>query len=140
MNRGDRLSGALLVALGVLTLGTAIFFLLLRPPLLPEDIRHTGIDVSSLPPAFLDWLRIVFRTWGGFIAGFGIVLLGIGTFTLTGRARWLHWSTAAAVLVAFGRFLFSNIVLASDFLWFISLLSLLAFGTAALLALRRGRD
>lgn len=138
MNGGDRLSGAPLVILGVLTIGTAMFFLVLRPPLLPEDIRHTGIDVGTLPPAFLDWLGIVFRTWGGFIAGFGIVLLGIGTFTLTGRTRWLHWSTAAAVLVAFGRFLFSNIVLSSDFLWFISLLFLLAVGTAAMLALRRG--
>jgi len=133
------LSGALIFALGVLTLGTAIYFLALRPPLLPEDIRHSGIDIATLPPAFFDWLGVVFRSWGGFIAGFGIVLLGIGTFMLTGRTRWLSWATAAGVLVAFGRFVYGNTILNSDFLWFIAILFLLAAGSALSLLLRHRR-
>lgn len=76
--RKDLLGGALTTALGVFTLGIGVYFLFLRPSLLPEDIRHTGIDAATLPVAFVDWLGIVFSTWGGFIAGFGIVLLGIG--------------------------------------------------------------
>lgn len=73
--RTDVLGGSLTLALGLLTVGTGVYFLVLRPPLLPEDIRRTGIDQGALPPAFLDWLGIVFHTWGGFIAGFGISLL-----------------------------------------------------------------
>ena len=133
------LSGILLLVLGLLTMGTAVFFLVLRPALLPEDIRHTGIDPGTLPPAFLEWLGTVFRTWGGFIAGFGVLLLGIGGFLLSGRARCLYWATAIGAVVAFGRFLFSNILQDSDFLWFISALFALAAATAISLLLRRGR-
>ena len=139
VDRRDALSGILLLVLGLLTMGTAVFFLVLRPALLPEDIRHTGIDPGTLPPAFLEWLGTVFRTWGGFIAGFGDHLLGIGGFLLSGRARCLYWATAIGAVVAFGRFLFSNILLDSDFLWFISALFALAAATAISLLLRRGR-
>ena len=139
VDRRDALSGILLLLLGLLTMGTAVFFLVLRPALLPEDIRHTGIDPGTLPPAFLEWLGTVFRTWGGFIAGFGVLLLGIGGFLLSGRARCLYWATAIGAVVAFGRFLFSNILLDSDFLWFISALFALAAATAISLLLRRGR-
>lgn len=139
VDRRDALSGILLLVLGLLTMGTAVFFLVLRPALLPEDIRHTGIDPGTLPPAFLEWLDTVFRTWGGFIAGFGVLLLGIGGFLLSGRARCLYWATAIGAVVAFGRFLFSNILLDSDFLWFISALFALAAATAISLLLRRGR-
>lgn len=137
--KNDPLSGTLIIVLGVLAVGTAVFFLTLRLPLLPEDIRHTGIDPSGLPPAFLDWLRIVFRTWGGFVAGFSLVLLGIGAFMLTGRARWLYWATAAGIVVAFGLFFISNVSLASDFLWFIAATFLLACGLAVLLVLKSRR-
>ena len=139
VDRRDALSGILLLVLGLLTMGTAVFFLVLRPALLPEDIRHTGIDPGTLPPAFLEWLGTVFRTWGGFIAGFGVLLLGIGGFLLSGRARCLYWATAIGAVVAFGRFLFSNLLLDSDFLWFISALFALAAATAISLLLRRGR-
>ena len=139
VDRRDALSGILLLVLGLLTMGTAVFFLVLRPALLPEDIRHTGIDPGTLPPAFLEWLGTVFRTWGGFIAGFGVLLLGLGGFLLSGRARCLYWATAIGAVVAFGRFLFSNILLDSDFLWFISALFALAAATAISLLLRRGR-
>ena len=139
VDRRDALSGILLLVLGLLTMGTAVFFLVLRPALLPEDIRHIGIDPGTLPPAFLEWLGTVFRTWGGFIAGFGVLLLGIGGFLLSGRARCLYWATAIGAVVAFGRFLLSNILLDSDFLWFISALFALAAATAISLLLRRGR-
>jgi hypothetical protein len=131
--------GALTSALGVLTTGIGVYFVFLRPPLLPEDIRHTGVDPTTLPPAFLDWLGIVFPTWGGFIAGLGVVLVGIGVFMLSNRTLWLHLGTAAGVLVAFGRFVFSNIMLSSDFLWFITTMFLLALAVAVVLVVNTVR-
>lgn len=69
--RKDVLSGALTCVLGILRVGVGIYFLILRPPLLPEDLRRTGVDPNALPPAFVEWL---FSTWGGFIVGFGATL------------------------------------------------------------------
>ena len=135
----NRIAGAFVVALGVFTLGTAVYFLVLRPPLLPEDIRHTGIDPGMLTEEFLAWLAIVFRTWGGFIAGYALALLGVGLFMVTGKVRWLYWPVSLGAVIAFGRFLLSNIVLSSDFLWFISFLFLLAVVAATLLAFSRDR-
>ena len=44
--RRDKVAGGLLLALGVLTLGTAIYFLAIRPPMLPEDTHFTGVAVD----------------------------------------------------------------------------------------------
>lgn len=133
------LSGILLLALGLLTMGTAVFFLVLRPALLPEGIRHTGIDPGTLAPGVPGMARHRVPRLGRFIAGLGVLLLGSGGFLLSGRARCLYWATAIGAVVAFGRFLFSNILLDSDFLWFISALFALAAATAISLLLRRGR-
>ncbi|WP_011583191.1 MULTISPECIES: hypothetical protein [Chelativorans] len=134
----NRLSGTLLTILGVLAFGTGIYFLGIRPALLPEDIRFTGIDEATLPQAFLDWLGIVFRTWGGFITGFGIVLTGIGVATFSGDARWLRYGTAAGILVVFGRFAYSNVVIGGDYLIFIASMFVLALICAAILIWKAG--
>ncbi|MEQ1945294.1 hypothetical protein ABMA32_23010 [Mesorhizobium sp. VNQ89] len=138
-SRKDAISGTLLVVLSVVTLGIATFFLIVRPPMLSEDIAYTGVDINTLPEAFHDWLRIVFRTWGGFIAGLGCLLVGIGVFLLTGRRRWLYLASAAGITLAFGRFLLSNIELGSDFLWLIAAVFSLALCAGVLLVVRSSR-
>jgi hypothetical protein len=126
MSKVDRVATMLLLTLGVLTVGTGGYFHSLRPPLLPEDVRVTGMTPEVLPAAMLEWLRIVFRTLGGFVAGFGILLVSGGAYMMTRRRRVLEWGAAVALLVAFGRFLASNVVLRSDYLWFIGALFALA--------------
>lgn len=107
--------------------------------MLPEDVRVTGVAPDVLPTAFLGWLTVVFRTWGGFVTGFGIMLGGFGVTLLTGHANASRWGIMMGVAIAFGRFLYSNIVIGSDFLWFIALLFGLA--VAAVVALAKvGRD
>ena len=133
----ERIGGVLLLILGVLTLGTGSYFLLLRPPLLPKDLRFTGVDPKLLDPRMITWLGIVFRTWGGFMAGLGILLGAVGANLLTARERVLRWGATAAVLVAFGRFLLSNLILHSDHLPFISAMFAIAIVAASRLV-RRG--
>jgi len=123
-------AASLSAVLGVLTVGTGVYFIALRPSMLPEDVRRTGVSHASLPPAFTEWLSIVFRTWGGFMVGLGIVLITAGPLLRRGNARWLRGGIAVGVLVAFGSFLASNLQLRSDFLWYIAIL----FGIAAALA------
>ena len=71
------------------------------------------------------------------MAGFGILLIGVGGYVMTLNARFLRWGAAAAVVVAFGRFLASNIELRSDFLSFIAAIAALAVVVALRLVLRR---
>jgi hypothetical protein len=126
-------------ALALLTIGVGVYMAFLRPPLLPEDIRALGVDSTSLPPSLLRWLSVVFTTWGAFIAGFGILLLAIARSLSGARTDVLRWTTAIGVVIAFARFLWSNLVLHSDFLGFIAPLSVFALATALLLAFDKPR-
>lgn len=130
----------LLAVLGVLTFGTGLYFLAVRPAMLPEDFRFTGMTPAQLPPRMSVWLEIVFRTWGGFTAGFGVVLIGVAAYLFTARKVLLYWATAASLIVAFGRFLVSNLALGSDYLVFIAVLFGLAIVTAGGLILSSGPD
>ena len=108
------------------------------PPLLPEDVRLTGVASESLPPAFKAWLSVVFRTWGGFMVGFGIVLAASGMSLWRRDARWSRWGLASASVFAFGSFLLSNLQIRSDFGWFIgALFALAAACSVSVLGLRR---
>ncbi len=126
------------LALGVITIGTGGYFMVARPPLLPEDARFTGLSVATAPPALLQWLSIVFRTWGGFVVGLGFCLVGLATYAFTRRDAWLKRGTALGVLIAFVSFLVSNLQLHSDFLWFVAALCVVAVAVAGLLAIDRG--
>lgn len=126
----ERGVAGILGVLGVLTLGTGLYFLLVRPSMLPEDFRFTGVNPSQLPARMSDWLGIVFRTWGGFTTGFGVVLIGVAVYLFTARKPVLMCATAAGLIIAFGRFLLSNIALRSDYLGFIAVLFCLAVITA----------
>jgi hypothetical protein len=128
----DRPAALLLATLGVLSLGTGVYFLFLRPAMLPEDLRLTGMDLQLLRPEMAAWLRIVFRTLGGFVAAFGILMMSIAGYMISTRAAWLTWGVVVSILAAFGQFLASNIAIRSDFLWFVGLL----FTLAAIASLR----
>jgi hypothetical protein len=138
--RPDRVTGLLLLLAGVLTLGIAAYFSFFRPPMLPEDARFTGVPAGALPPRLAAWLTIVFRTWGGFVAGFGIVLVAIAAYLMTGAPRVLRGGAALALVVVFGRFLLSNIELRSDFLPFLVAASVVAAAASLALLVRALRQ
>ena len=125
--------------LALLTIGVGVYMAFLRPPLLPEDLRALGVDATSLPPSLLRWLSVVFTTWGAFITAFGVLLLGIAQTLSGARTDVLRWATALGILIAFGRFPWSNILLQSDFLGFIAPLCVFALATAILLAFDKPR-
>lgn len=130
----DRVAAWLLAVLGLLTLGAGIYFLFLRPVMLPEDVLLTGMDPELLKPTMVQWLRIVFRTLGGFTAGFGILMMAVAGYMIMSRPALLSWGVMLAVLVAFGRFLTSNILIRSDYLWFVGSLFAIALTVAVRIA------
>ena len=119
------------MSLGILTVAVGVYFTFFRHAMLPEDIRFTGVQPQLLRPQMVEWLQIVFRTWGGFMVGFGILIATVAIYLFTSRPSFLRVGTVAGILVPFSRFLASNIALRSDYLWFVGLL----FGIAALTAL-----
>jgi len=121
--RSERLGAALLMSLGILTIGIGIFISFFRPAMLPEDMRFAGVQSQLLSPQLVAWLRIVFQTWGAFIVGFGTLIVAIAVYLLTLRPLFLRLGVIMSIVVAFTRFLVSNIVIGSDFLWLVSVLS-----------------
>jgi hypothetical protein len=80
-----RLSSVLLAAFGILLVGIGIYFLVLRPPLLPEDIRYmslTPAELESVGPRLTSWVTQVFRVMGGYVAATGTLALTLAMTTL----------------------------------------------------------
>jgi hypothetical protein len=128
--RRGRAAWVIVVAFGLLTFGTGLYFMALRPALLPEDLRIIGLRPTEVAPALARWLRIVFRPWGGFVVGIGLVVLGHGAAQLVNRPALSRIDMAAGCVFAFGSFLLSNIQIRSDLLWFIALLFIGAVASA----------
>ena len=113
---------------GVILIGTGFYFLLLRPPLLPEDIRYI-----ALPPAQFDilrprlelWLTHVFRVMGGYVLATGVLMV---TLAVT---SFRQHSTPAAIgaliggVASIGWMAVVNFLINSDFKWVLLAMALL---------------
>lgn len=128
------MTGILLTTLGILTIGTGLYFLLGRPAMLPEDVGFSGVAAPLHGSDLEQWLRIVFRALGAFITAFGFVLGGLGASVLSGRDAWLRLSVVAGTTLAFTQFIAGNVTLHSAFLWPVALLYALALVTSACVA------
>ena len=110
----------LIAACGVWLVGLGLYFIFLRPPLLPEDVRYIGSNLQALQaaaPHLADWLGKVLTVMGGFMAGTGML---IAFFAWTVMATRPRWTTLVLVFVgAFTLVLMSavNFALHSDFSW-----------------------
>jgi len=115
-----RLSSMLLAASGILLIGVGVYFLFLRPPLLPEDIRYmslTSVELQLIGPRLTLWLTHVFRVMGGYVAATGVLAL---TLALTS----FHHHRAAAAIgagvaggLSIGLMTAVNFMIHSDFKW-----------------------
>jgi hypothetical protein len=118
-------TAAWLIALsGVWCIGLGLYFIFVRPALLPEDVRYIAIEPLALQvaaPNLADWLTKVFTVMGGFMAGTGVLVAYVGWTVLPLRPRG-----AAPVLILTGLLtlvLMSaiNFALHSDFRWLLVL-------------------
>lgn len=110
----------LLAASGVLLVGVGIYFIFLRPALLPEDIRYmnlTPAELRSIGPRLTLWLINVFRVMGGYVTATGVLAL-----TLAWTSFREHRSAAAAGAgiaggLSIGLMSAVNFMIHSDFKW-----------------------
>ena len=128
ISRSWTLSSVLLAAAGFTLVITGFYFILVRPPLLPEDVRYMALPATQfdiVKPALESWLTHVFQVMGGYVLATGVL-----TITLAATSfRAHHWAAAAGALVSgaasIGWMAYVNFVINSDFKWVLLCMALL---------------
>ena len=113
-------SSSLLVLAGVILMLVGFYFIFLRPPLLPEDLRYTGTTLSiinSNVPDLARWLKKVFWVMGGYIFTTGLLTAYIAVTSFRARTRGALLVAAIAGFTSIGLMTVVNFIIESDFKW-----------------------
>ena len=114
------LSSILLTAVGATLVIAGLYFILVRAPLLPEDVEYMALppaDFDAVKPKLESWLTHVFQVLGGYVLATGVltIVLAITSF----RAH--HWGAGVGALIggaaSIGWMAYVNFVINSDFKW-----------------------
>jgi hypothetical protein len=95
----------LIVSCGVWHIGLGLYFIFLRPALLPEDLRYMGANLYTLQaavPRLTEWLGKVFTVVGGFMTGGGALIVYVGWTVMPARLRGTAWVLATAGALTLG--------------------------------------
>jgi hypothetical protein len=125
-------SGALTLG-GVILIGLGLYFIFIRPALLPEDPRFMGTTLEQIRtgfPGLLLWLPRVFWVMGGYMVSSGLLTCYLARTSFRNRATGAAWVAALSGATSIGLMAAVNFVIDSDFKWL-----LLAFTTPWLVAL-----
>ena len=110
----------MLNACGVWLAGLGLYFVLLRPPLLPEDLRFLGATLAQIQtavPGLEVWLNRVFTVMGGFMAGAGVLTVFVATVAMPARLKGTGWVMALSGGLTVVLMSATNFALGSDFRW-----------------------
>ena len=130
-----RASVIIFFACGLWLVVLGLYFALLRPALLPEDLRYIGGSAGLERVSLLGlerWLHRVFIVMGGFIAACG-VLTGFLAVSAVAE-RWARTGVVLCLagLATVGTMSWTNFVIDSDFKWLLlAPAALWAVGVAA---------
>ena len=112
-------SAIFLAVAAILLIGTGIYFLLLRPPLLPEDLRFIGrsSELDAVRPSLETWLVQVFRVMGGYVIATGTLALALAATSF--REHRLVAAVGALIggVASIGLMAVVNFAIQSDFKW-----------------------
>ena len=123
MNSAQRawpLSAITLALSGMAVVGIGLFFIFLRPPLLPEDMRYIGISLEQLQatqPRLASWLLHVFRVLGGYALATGVLTITLAVTSFRQRQKTAAAGAFVAGAVSIGWMAVVNFLINSDFKW-----------------------
>ena len=110
----------MLTACGVWLVGLGLYFIAVRPPLLPEDSLFMGTTLAQIRtavPGLESWLRQVFTVMGGFMAGAGVLTIFVAMVAMPPRLKWTSWAMALSGVLTVALMSATNFALYSDFRW-----------------------
>ena len=118
--RNLHVSTWMLIACGIWLVSLGLYFIFLRPPLLPEDVRFMGsslAQVRAAVPGLEGWLQRVFMVMGGFMAGTGVLTVFTACVAMPSRLRGTSWAVAMSGTLTVALMSAINFELHSDFRW-----------------------
>ena len=125
----------LLSATAIAIIAIGVFFVIVRPPFLAEDLRYIGASEEALrasAPRLAQWLSLVFRVMGGFIIATGVLLLATVLTADLSRQPLTLLAVAIAAAMSLGNMAAVNFLIGSDFKWLI--LAVAGLWTAGIVA------
>ena len=110
----------MLLACGLWLVSLGLYFIFLRPSLLPEDTRFMGSSLEQVRvvvPGLEGWLKRVFIVMGGFTAGAGVLTIYVARVVMPLRLSGASWAIALAGVLTVVLMASINFNLRSDFRW-----------------------
>ena len=120
---------------GIILVGIGLYFIFLRPPLLPEDARYmntTLAEIQAAVPGLAGWLQKVFWVMGGYIFTVGLLTVYFAFSSFQARTRAAFPVIAFAGLSSIGWMTIVNFIINSDFKWLL-LVSAIPWAAALIL-------
>ncbi len=130
----------MLIGCGVWLVGLGLYFIFLRPPLLPEDPRFMGttlVQIRAAVPGLERWLERVFTVMGGFIAGAGVLTVFVAAVAMPARLKGTSWAIALSGALTVALMSATNFVIHSDFRWLLLIPALIWLGALVAYVARR---
>ena len=121
-------SAIVLALAGLILAGMGLYFIFLRPPLLPEDLRYMGSalqNVNDNIPGLANWLQKVFWVMGGYIFTTGLLIIFISFTSFRKRMPGVLSIVALAGISSIGSMTVVNFIIGSDFRWLLLTFTLL---------------
>ncbi len=120
MTRLKPYSASFLTLGGFLLAGIGIYFIFLRPPLLPEDLRYMNTSLSAVQNNISNlsvWLQKVFWVMGGYIFTTGLLTMYVAQTSFRTRTHGTFVIVALAGITSIGSMAIVNFIIQSDFKW-----------------------
>ncbi len=113
-------SASILAFGGFLLLAMGVYFIFIRPPLLPEDLRYMKITLPMAQDNMQGlqmWLRKVFWVMGCYIFTTGLLTIFIAFTSFRTRTRGAYGIVALSGISSIGAMTVVNFMIGSDFKW-----------------------
>jgi hypothetical protein len=113
-------SSIVLIMAGVALIGVGLYFILLRPPLLPEDIRYMALPAAQfdiLRPRLELWLTQVFRVMGGYVLATGVLAVTLAATAFRAHQKGAAIGALVGGAASIGWMAAVNFMIDSDFKW-----------------------
>lgn len=110
----------LFIACGIWLIGLGIYFMFLRPALLPEDLRYIGISAAEAETTMRglkSWTHRVFTVMGGFMLGTGVLTVLAAMNESAAPPKRTRIALGLTGLFTVGTMSLTNFQLDSDFRW-----------------------